>query len=83
MSIFLPSRRVNVKIRYGLCSLQIFNAILRTVFSAAAQLPLPWVKHARSSALPSFLKHGTQKAKSSMSLQPHLIFSKAILNLDS
>jgi len=65
-----------MKFRYGLYSLQIFNAILRTVFSAAAQLPLPWVKHARSSASPSSLEQSTPKAKSSMSLRPHLNFSK-------
>ena len=39
IDIFLPYRRADVKFRYGLCSLKIFNAILRTVFSAAAQLP--------------------------------------------
>jgi len=28
MSIFLPFRQADMKFRYGLCSLQIFNAIL-------------------------------------------------------
>jgi len=36
IAIFLPYRQADVKFRCGLCSLQIFNAILRTVFSAAA-----------------------------------------------
>jgi len=39
IAIFLPLRQADVKFRYGLCSLKIFNAILRTVFSAVAQLP--------------------------------------------
>jgi hypothetical protein len=39
IAIFLPLRQADMKFRNGLCSVQIFNAILRTVFSAAAQLP--------------------------------------------
>jgi len=31
--------RVEIKFGYGLCSVQILNAILQPVFSAAAQLP--------------------------------------------
>jgi len=34
--------------------------------------PRPWVKHARSPASPGSLKPSTQKAKSSISLQPYL-----------
>ena len=39
ITIFLPLRQADMKFRYGLCSLKIFNVIPRTVFSAAAQLP--------------------------------------------
>jgi len=39
IAILLPFRQADMKFRYGRCSLQIFNAIPRTVFSAAAQLP--------------------------------------------
>jgi len=36
--------------------------------------PRPWVRHTRSSASLSSLKHSVQKAKSSISPQPYPIF---------
>jgi hypothetical protein len=39
MTNLIIHKKMAMKFRYGLCLLKIFNAILRTVFSAAAQLP--------------------------------------------
>jgi len=81
IAIFLPSRRANVKFRYGLCSLQIFNAILLHFSRRLRNSPRPWVKHTQRPALPDSLEKPHPKAKSSMSLQPHLNFSKIFSNL--
>jgi len=81
MIIFLPSRRANVKFRYGLCSLQIFNAILLRFSRLLRNSPRPLVRHTRSPASPDSLEKPHPKAKSSMSLQPHLNFIKLYLTL--
>jgi len=63
---------------YGLCSLQIFNAILLRFSRLLRNSPRPWVRHTRRPALPDTLEKPHPKAKSSMSLQPQLIFVKPV-----
>jgi len=65
-----------VKFKYGLCSLQIFNAILLRFSRLLRNSPRPWVRHTRSPALPGSLEKPHPKAKSSMSLQPYLNFRR-------
>jgi len=72
----LPYRRADVKYRYGLCSLQIFNAILFRFSRRLRNSPRPWDRHTQRPALPDALEKPHPKAKSSMSLQPHLYFIK-------
>jgi len=45
-----------VKFKYGLCSLQIFNAILLRFSRLLRNSPRPWVRHTRSPALPGSLE---------------------------
>jgi hypothetical protein len=58
----------------GLCSLQIFNAILLRFSRRLRNSPRPWVKHTQRPTTSDFLEKLHQKAKSSMSLQPHQNF---------
>jgi len=74
IAIFLPLRQADMKFRYGLCSLQIFNAILLRISRRLRNSPRPWVRHTQSPALPDALEKPHPKAKSSMSLRPHLNF---------
>jgi hypothetical protein len=78
----LPYRRAHVKFRYGLCSLKIFNAILLRFSRRLRNSPRPWVRHTQRPASPNTLEKPHLKAKSSMSLQPHLNFMR-IKSLDS
>ncbi len=55
-----------MKFDCGLCSLQIFNAILLRFSRLLRNSPRPWVKHTRSPATPDSLEKPHQKAKSSM-----------------
>jgi hypothetical protein len=63
-----------MKFRCGLCSLQIFNAILLRFSRHLRNSPRPWVKHTRHPTMSDSLEKTHQKAKSSMSLQPHQNF---------
>jgi hypothetical protein len=72
------SEKVKMKIRYGLCSLQIFNAILLHFSRRLRNSPRPWVRHIQRPALLDSLEKPHPKAKSSMSLQPHLIFIRSL-----
>ena len=67
-----------MKFDCGLCSLQIFNAILLRFSRLLRNSPRPGVKHTRSPATPDSLEKPHQKAKSSMSLQPHQNFINCI-----
>jgi hypothetical protein len=58
-----------------------FTPFFAMYFRLLRNSPRPWVKHAHSSASLSSLKHITQKAKSSKSLQPHLIFLERALSM--
>ena len=69
-----------MKFRCGLSSLQIFNAILPRFSRLLRNSPRPWVKHAPSPAAPGSLEKPHQKAKSSMSLQPHQNFIRHTFN---
>jgi len=60
-----------MKFMCGLCSLQIFNAIPLRFSRLLRNSPRPWVRHTHSPATPDSLEKTHQKAKSSMSLQPH------------
>ena len=72
IAIFLPLRQADMKFRYGLCSLQIFNAFLLRFSWRLRNSPRPWVRHTQRPALPGALEKPHPKAKSSMSLRPHL-----------
>jgi len=74
IAIFLPLRQADMKFRYGLCSLKIFNAILLRFSRLLRNSPRPWVRHTQSPALPDGLEKPHPKAKSSMSPRPHLNF---------
>jgi len=74
IAIFLPYRQADMKFRYGLCSLQIFNAILLRFSQRLRNSPCPWVRHTQRPALPGALEKPYSKAKSSMSLRPNLNF---------
>jgi len=63
-----------MKFRCGLCSLQIFNAILLHFSRRLRNSPRPWVKHAQRPTTSDSLEKTHQKAKSSMSLQPQQNF---------
>jgi len=63
-----------MKFRCGLCSLQIFNAIPLRFSRRLRNSPRPWVKHAQRPTTSDSLENTHQKAKSSMSLQPHQNF---------
>jgi len=76
IAIFLPYRQADMKFRYGLCSLQIFNAILLHFSRRLRNSPRPWVRHTQRPASPDALEKPHPKAKSSMSPRPHLNFSK-------
>jgi hypothetical protein len=76
MIIFLPCRPADMKFRYGLRSLQIFNAILLRFSRRLRNSPRPWVRHTQRPASPDALEKPHPKAKSSMSPCPHLNFSK-------
>jgi len=65
-----------MKFRYGLCSLQIFNAILFRFSRRLRNSPRPWVRHTQRPASPGALEKPHPKAKSSMSPHPHLNFIK-------
>jgi hypothetical protein len=67
------------KIRYGCRSLKIFNAILLHFSRLLRNSPRSWVRHTRRPALPGTLEKPHPKAKSSISLQPHLIFLRSRL----
>ncbi|MFW6140773.1 MAG: hypothetical protein ACOC5S_05410, partial [Acidobacteriota bacterium] len=45
-----------MKFKYGLCSVQIFNAILLRFYRRLRNSPRPWVKHTRRPASPDTLK---------------------------
>jgi hypothetical protein len=70
-----------MKIKYGLCSLKIFNAILLRFFRLLRNSPRSWVKHTRRPASPGTLEKPHPKAKSLKPLQPHLIFINSLLFL--
>ena len=76
IAIFLQLMQADMKFRYGLCSLQIFNAILLRFSRRLRNSPRPWVRHTQRPASPDALEKPHPKAKSSMSLRPHLNFSK-------
>jgi hypothetical protein len=57
-----------------LCLLQIFNAILLHFSQRLRNSPRSWVKHAQRPTTSDSLEKPHQKAKSSMSLQPHQNF---------
>jgi len=76
IAIFLPLRQADVKFRYGVCSLKIFNAILLRFSRRLRNSPRPWVRHTQRPALLDTLENPHTKAKSLMSLQPHLNFIK-------
>jgi len=78
IAIFLPYRQADMKFRYGLCSLQIFNAILLRFSRRLRNSPRPWVRHTHRPASLDTLEKPHPKAKSSMSLQPYLHFIKLI-----
>jgi hypothetical protein len=63
-----------MKFGCGLCSLQIFNAIPLRFSRRLRNSPRPWVKHAQRPTTSDSLEKTHQKAKSSMSLQPHQNF---------
>ena len=63
-----------MKFGCGFCSLQIFNAILLRFSRRLRNSPRPWVKHAQRPTTSDSLEKPHQKAKSSMSLQPHQNF---------
>jgi len=63
-----------MKFRGGLCSLQIFNAIPLRFSRRLRNSPRPWVKHTQRPTTSDSLENTHQKAKSSMSLQPHQNF---------
>jgi hypothetical protein len=69
-------RQAGMKFRYGLCSLKIFNAILLRFSRLLRNSPRSWVRHTRRPASPGTLEKPHPKAKSSMSLHPHLNFLK-------
>ena len=77
IAIFLQLMQADMKFRYGLCSLQIFNAILLRFSRRLRNSPRPWVRHTQRPASPDALEKPHPKAKSSMSLRPHLNFSKS------
>jgi|GEM_PF-1476346 len=78
IAIFLPYRQTDMKFRYGLCFIQIFNVILLRFSRRLRNSPLPWVRHTQRPALPDALKKPHPKAKSSMSLRPHPSFIRFI-----
>jgi len=62
------------EIRVWLVLVQIFNAILLRFSRRLRNSPRPWVKHAQRPTTSDSLEKTHQKAKSSMSLQPHQNF---------
>ncbi len=66
-----------MKFRCGLCSLQIFNAIPLRFSRRLRNSPRPWVRHTQRPTTSDSLENPHQKAKSSMSLQPHQNFIRA------
>jgi hypothetical protein len=74
IAIFLPLRQADVKFRYGVCSLKIFNAILLRFSRRLRNSPRPWVRHTQRPASPGTLEKPHPKAKSSMSPDPQLNF---------
>ncbi len=76
----LPCRRADMKFRHGLCSLKIFNAILLRFSLRLRNSPRPWVRHTQRPASLDALEKPHPKAKSLMSLQPHLNFIRFIIS---
>jgi hypothetical protein len=62
------------EIQVWLSSLQIFNAIPLRFSRRLRNSPRPWVKHTQRPTPSDSLEKPHQKAKSSMSLQPHQNF---------
>ncbi|MCD6516818.1 MAG: hypothetical protein J7L72_05290, partial [Candidatus Aminicenantes bacterium] len=55
IAIFLQLMQADMKFRYGLCSLQIFNAILLHFSRRLRNSPRPWVRHTQRPASPDAL----------------------------
>jgi hypothetical protein len=62
------------EIQVWLVLVQIFDAILLRFSRRLRNSPRPWVKHAQRPTSSDSLEKTHQKAKSSMSLQPHQNF---------